>query len=250
MEGRLREIGFTPGEEKVYLALLALGSSTSGSIAKHSGVSRSKLYEIMERLSKKGLVSHVKRNKILYFSAAHPRIILDHIRKKEETLRYQRLSFEKNLPLFENLMDEKKSNDEVEFFEGNEGIKNVCEAFLRKSKPGDSFYEFGNSSSGYTDMLGYWDDFSKRRARKKVHALQIFNLDAKPFGERRKELSCTQIKYLPKAGPTHSRVVICGNSSVSITTRHKTPMTIVINNKLVAESFKTYFDVLWDASTE
>ncbi len=250
MEGRLREIGFTPGEEKVYLALLTLGNSTSGTIAKHAGVSRSKLYEILERLSKKGLVSHIKRNNILCFSAAHPRRILDHIRKKEELLRYQRSSFEKTLPFFKNFMKEKKSHGEIEFFEGNEGIKNVCETFLRKSKPGDSFYEFGNSSSGYTDMLGYWDDFSKRRAQKKVRALQIFNQDAKRFGERRKNLAYTQVKYLPKAGPTHSRVVIYGNDSVSITTRHKTPMTIIISNRLVAESFKTYFDVLWDASAE
>ncbi len=248
MEGRLREIGFTPGEEKVYLALLELGNSTSGTIAKHAGVSRSKLYEIMERLSKKGLVSHVKRNNILCFSAAHPRRILDYIRKKEELLRSQRFSFEKNLSFFENFMEGKNSHGTIEFFEGNEGIRNVCETFLRKAKPGDSFYEFGNSSSGYTDMLGYWNNFSKRRAQKKILAFQIFNQDAKHFGERRKNLPYTQVKYLPKVGPTHSRVVIYGSESVSITTRSKNPMIIVINNKLVAESFKTYFDVMWEAS--
>lgn len=249
MEGRLQEIGFTPGEEKVYLALLAIGNSTSGSIAKHAGVSRSKLYEILERLSKKGMVSHVKRNNILFFSAAHPKRILDHIRKKEEALKQQRSSFEKTLPIFQELMEE-KSHGAIEFFEGNEGIKNVCEAFLRKFKSGDAFYEFGNSSSGYTDMLGYWDDFSKRRARKKIQAFQIFNQDAKQYGERRKKLPHTYIKYLPKAGHTHSRVVIYGKDGVSITTRYKNPMTIIIRSKLVAESFKTYFDVLWDASTE
>ncbi|GAG26288.1 unnamed protein product, partial [marine sediment metagenome] len=42
----LEEIGLTQGEIKTYLALLKLGSSSTGPIAKESQVSRSKLYSI------------------------------------------------------------------------------------------------------------------------------------------------------------------------------------------------------------
>ena len=39
----LQEIGLTPGESKVYLALVKIGKTTTGPIAKESGVSASTL---------------------------------------------------------------------------------------------------------------------------------------------------------------------------------------------------------------
>ena len=46
----LKEVGLTEGEAKVYLALLELGASTSGPIVKKSRVSRSIIYNILEKL--------------------------------------------------------------------------------------------------------------------------------------------------------------------------------------------------------
>ena len=43
----LEEIGLTKSEIKVYLALLELGSATSGPIVDKSGASSSKIYEIL-----------------------------------------------------------------------------------------------------------------------------------------------------------------------------------------------------------
>ena len=68
----LEEIGLTHGEIKTYLALLTLGSSSTGPIAKESGVSRSKLYIILDKLEKKGLVSHIEKDGIIYFQSADP----------------------------------------------------------------------------------------------------------------------------------------------------------------------------------
>ena len=68
----LEEIGLTKSEIKVYLALLKLGSSTKKSIVKESGITHSKLYEITDKLINKGLVSYVRKNKVLHFSAAPP----------------------------------------------------------------------------------------------------------------------------------------------------------------------------------
>ncbi|RMD45562.1 TrmB family transcriptional regulator, partial [Candidatus Pacearchaeota archaeon] len=55
-EALLKEIGLTNGETKVYLSLIKIGESTVGPIAKKSGVSLSKIYEILNNLIKKGLV--------------------------------------------------------------------------------------------------------------------------------------------------------------------------------------------------
>jgi sugar-specific transcriptional regulator TrmB len=52
----------TKGESKVYQALLELGESPIGGIIKNSSVSHSKIYDILKRLAKKGLVSTIIRN--------------------------------------------------------------------------------------------------------------------------------------------------------------------------------------------
>ena len=56
----LEQIGLTKGEIKVYVALLELGESTKTPIARKSEVSPGKVYDVLERLLRKGLVSTIK----------------------------------------------------------------------------------------------------------------------------------------------------------------------------------------------
>lgn len=249
MEQELQQLGFTEGEEKAYKALLKLGSSTTGPIAKESNISRSKIYEVLEKLSSKGVVSHYKKNNVSHFQAAHPDRILDYLKKKEENLKEKRKNFEKKIPLFEELLKEKSIRREAQVFEGIEGIKNVREMALRTMKAGEEMLYFGNPSSGHDYVLGYWDDWNKRRIKKEIDAKIIYNPDAKKYGERRKKQEHTHVKYLPDKGSTHAWIEIY-QDTIAIVMKHKTPMSIVIKNKFVAESFKTYFKILWDVSSE
>ena len=63
----LREIGLTESENKIYLALLDLGDSTRGDIVNKSGVAGSKVYDLLERLREKGLVSIYVKDKVKHF---------------------------------------------------------------------------------------------------------------------------------------------------------------------------------------
>jgi sugar-specific transcriptional regulator TrmB len=55
----LTQLGLTDGEARVYLSLLKIGLSKVGPIVRDSHVSYSKIYDVLERLGMKGLVSHV-----------------------------------------------------------------------------------------------------------------------------------------------------------------------------------------------
>jgi sugar-specific transcriptional regulator TrmB len=68
----LEDIGLTKTEIKIYLALLKLGQSTTTNIIKDAGIHASKVYEFLDKLIKKGLVSY---NSI----AAHPARPEDHM---------------------------------------------------------------------------------------------------------------------------------------------------------------------------
>jgi len=240
----LEEIGLSTGEEKVYLALLKLGDSSTGRIAKESGVSRSKVYEILEKLSKKGLVGHFKKNNRSRFRAAAPSRILEYLEEKKDKIEEQKKDFEKKIPLFESIIGKKGVMKEAEVYEGMEGIKNVREEALRNMKAGEIMYYFGNAASGHEYVLGYWDDWNKRRVKKKIKAWIVYNQDSRKFGERRKKLPFTKVKYLPVSGKSDAWVEIY-RDTVAIVLKKETPMSLVVNNKIVAESFRTYFDVMW-----
>ena len=79
----LRDIGMTDGEIRVYVALIRLGSATSGPVTDKSGVSRAKVYNILERLMQKGLVSYIIKDKTRHYQAEDPVKIKDYLDKKE-----------------------------------------------------------------------------------------------------------------------------------------------------------------------
>ena len=60
----LEEIGLTKTEIKIYITLLAQGQCTTTVIVREAGIHASKVYEYLDKLIAKGLVSYViKSNK-------------------------------------------------------------------------------------------------------------------------------------------------------------------------------------------
>ena len=82
----LKKIGLTDGEIKVYEALLELGETTKTKLAKKSEVSPSKIYDITNRLIRKGIISSVRKRGIMHFKAADPKRLNDFIKEKEKEI--------------------------------------------------------------------------------------------------------------------------------------------------------------------
>ena len=57
IENSLKQIGLTDNEIKVYLTLLKIGPSIVSKIAERSGLYRPYVYDTLERLQEKALVS-------------------------------------------------------------------------------------------------------------------------------------------------------------------------------------------------
>ena len=82
----LQEFGLSKTEAKVYLALLELGKSKAGEVTKKSLVNRTNVYDALERLIEKGLVSYVSENNKKVFEAVNPQRLQEILKDKHEKL--------------------------------------------------------------------------------------------------------------------------------------------------------------------
>src|SRR3989338_5640789 len=78
---KLKDFGLNSYEAKLWVALLSRGLSTAGELSDISNVPRSRAYDVLESLEKKGFII-VKLGKPIKYIAVPPSEVLDRVKKK------------------------------------------------------------------------------------------------------------------------------------------------------------------------
>ncbi|MHA1943015.1 MAG: TrmB family transcriptional regulator [Candidatus Thorarchaeota archaeon] len=78
----LTSLGLTKNEAKAYHALVKIGRSTARVIAEESGIPRSKVYETLDLLDKRGIIKKVTGSDPTEFDPAPVDAALDHLEEK------------------------------------------------------------------------------------------------------------------------------------------------------------------------
>jgi len=239
----LEKVGLTEGESKVYLALLRRGISTIGGIIKESGASNSKIYDILDRLNKKGLVGVSMINNRRNFEAKNPSIINELIKEKEKEIE----KVKDIIPQLEESYKYAEPVQEAEILQGNKGIKTFTEMILEKLEKGDTFYILGPQKESIESLGAYFQEWHKRRVKKGVNCKILFNQDLKELAEKRKKTPLTEVRLLPENIQTPALIDI-GKDYVATIVFGERPLCIVIKNKKIADSYKSYFELLWETA--
>jgi len=243
----LEKIGLTEGESRVYLALLRLGTSTIGKIIKEASVSNSKVYDILDRLSKKGLVGTVIINNRKNFEAKDPSRLKEFVESKEREIKEEKRDIEDLMPKLQQIRKYAEPIQEAEILQGTKGIKTYTEMILNKLQEGDTFYILGAPKEANELLGAYFQDWHERRVKKKVHCKILYNQDAKKWAQRRKKTPLTEVRFLPEKIKTPTLVDI-GKDHVATILFGERPLCVVIKNKKIYESYLSYFELLWKIS--
>jgi HTH-type transcriptional regulator, sugar sensing transcriptional regulator len=243
----LEEIGLTKSEIKVYLALLRLGSSTKKSIVKEAKITPSKLYEITDKLIDKGLVSYVKKNKVLHFSAAPPEQILDFLKRKKEEINKQEESFAKIIPTLKSL--EKREEPEIEVFRGWQGMRTAYNMMLNELKPKETDYVIGaTSGEDIKAATRFFENIHKQRRKRGIKLKIIHDISSKKWALNiLRYPKFEQVKFVKHSSPSEVNIWA---DNVMIIMLTKIPVLTLIKSKVVAESFKNYFETLWKIASK
>jgi HTH-type transcriptional regulator, sugar sensing transcriptional regulator len=243
----LKEAGLTDGEVKVYLALLELGSCTTGPIIEKSGVARSIIYQILEKLIQKGLVSYIVKEKTRHFQAAEPNKLLDYIDNREKILQENRNKVENLMPQL-LLLKKSAKESEVQVFEGFKGIQTVHEHTYLKLNKGEGYFYLGIPPFQEEMYHLYWQRDHKRREKAGIKCKILFDqgTDKEILINRNKHKLC-DARYLPLNIQTpawfmgYKDVIVIGLQS-------NRGIAIEITNEEIAHSFKVYFEEFWKQS--
>lgn len=242
----LKEIGLSESEKKVYLALLDLGDSTRGDIVSKSGVTGSKVYELLEKLQGKGLISIYIKDKIKHFRPTNPKQLLNYLEEKKAKMSEIEEQTKNILPELLLKYDSSKKDQEVELITGLRGLQIIFREQVDSLKKGEVCYVIGGTKgSGEEIVQGFFEKIHLMREAKKIKTKMLFNLNQKQTTSKlysSKKYPHTSTKYIEHSSPVainiykdKTIIIIFGEQITSI----------YIKSQDVADSFIEYFNLLW-----
>lgn len=239
-ENILLEAGFTKGEIRVYLALIEIGESSSGLIIDKSHISSSKVYDILEKLIQKGLVSYIYKEKIKFFQPASPKKLLDYIEKQKKKISITEKGIQKLVPILENKQKISQEIQSASVYEGYEGIKSVFNRILDSMNKGDEYYVFTLDESANSENFRlFLDNFHTKRIKKGIN---VKLLSMERYRGRFKERKLSQRKFINHTFP--NGVYIFKNQVMHFMYRPK-PTLFIMNSKQNYQNYRKFFLDVW-----
>jgi len=240
MEEKLIELGLSKNEARIYLFLLKNPHITTGPIIKETRISNSRVYESLNSLISKGLVTYVVQKDGRYFDASSPEKFLE----KEEERKKQ---IEELVPELKKLKIKKEFRTNTAVFEGFEGFKTAFKKIIDDCPKGETIYILGFSEQTFsTKSLRLFLSNMNLKSAKKKQKLKIIldNSVRKTLGKDREKEKYTEVKYMPE-GYISPAAIDVFQDYVYIFLWEEKPFVFMIKNEKIAESFKQYFNFLW-----
>jgi len=133
-------------------------------------------------------------------------------------------------------------------YSGNADFQKARERVIRSIPKGGCYYVINNGGKKFRQaMEGTYSEQERLRIKRGVHKKVLDFKDSyeelgQPSGDA-EQLS--EYRYLPniEGGPTST---LFGGSYLRINVWSEPVLTILIENKELVESYKRYFDVLWE----
>lgn len=225
----LKEAGLTGNEAKVYLELLKKIQLSANQIAKSLGMDRTLVYNVLNHLIEKGQVNYVVKENKKFFSISNPDNLLSPVKAREVLI----LDLIKEL---KKIKSSEQQETEINVYEGKAGIRN----FFRELMKEKDLCAFGSTGRAY-DLLFESPAFAKEAEKKKIKMRIIANEEV-----RKKEFSKyknLKMKFLDLK--SEATTTIFGDK-VSIHLIKEKPVIIIIKNKEIAQSYRNYFEFMWE----
>ena len=243
----LMDCGLSAEQAKIYLFLLRKGNAPAKRIAVATGIGRTLVYKVLEQLATLELVEKKKNiAKVTFFFPVHPGRLKEIMEKKLQTS--ERALTGMNA-ILSGLMSEFNmliGKPNVQFFEGVEGLKKIYDDIL------DTNQEIRVISSpideGRKEVLHLIREQIAKQAARKIQTKAINptgnHEPATPVAEDEKYLITR--KQVPTEKLNIPAQIIVYGDKVAITNFKEAIITVLVESKYIAETFRIMFEYIWE----
>jgi len=240
LEKSLEKLGLSPSEIKIYLYLLKKDSSYPNKISAQTGINRTNVYEALNRLLSKGIISYIVRNKIKWFEAKSLDYLKIFVAEKHKEFEKNKSNLFSEINKLEKNTPKEKQSLEASIFVGKTGLKSIFEEILETEKP----IAILAAELQLRKFFGaYFFQWHNRRVKKKIKHRAIF---AKKVKKDLVIFKLMKVKFVDNEYVNPSTTIIYGNNVVLIHWSSN-PFAIKIPNKETAKSHLNYFNLIWNS---
>lgn len=237
---KLKEIGLSLGQIKVYGALLELGPTRLNRLQEKTGIERRNIYDILTKLMEKGLVTSVKEDKNKVFEPTSPGNLMEAIQQKKKALK----ELEQEMAQIKLIRNPDQVGATV--YRGNDSMKTLLEEILKEKT---SYWIGGNGEVEKTSIRSWFKRWMKRRVEKKKMMYDLVDYgtyleDLKPGDLKKHKESYYKYRSLPKSLSSPMVVILFGNKVAQILWSEQS-FAFVIESKKIKKSFLKYFNYFW-----
>lgn len=231
-------LGVGEKSAKVYLAGLALGTTSVQELSHRSGLKRSTVYLHLDELVKQGLFEHLSLNNKKYYRALAPEVL-------EERLKKSLSNFQSELPKLVALSAKTTGKPQVQVFEGEEGIKQMY-AEIKKAR---SFRVWSNV--GVSEAKPFHDSYMELAETVEENGIGVREIVADNKEAKRYSRLVAKV-----SGPSYSartatveglqNDTIIYDNVVAIFSLHGLNMFVVrIEDAAIADTMRAVFEMAW-----
>jgi len=224
--------------------LLELGESSVGALIKKAEVASSKIYELLDKLIEKGLVTTFIEANTKYFKAVNPQRLEEYFNSKIKSLEADKKELDNILPSLISVFETHKKETEVELFNGYKGIQTAFYEIIGELKKGDELLVIGGGDKPTTNENTqlFFEQIHRKRADKGIILKIIFSEARRKSYKLMRTFAHTYAKFLPFG--TTSTINIYKDVTILLV-MSPTPAAIRIKDKQITESYRKYFKQMW-----
>ncbi len=236
VENILKGLGFQDNEVKVYIANLELGMTQVSNIARFSGIKRTTLYGILEKMEEKKILKKHVKNGVTYYEAINPDDLYSILEK-------QVLWLKEKLPELRAKNNKFSNKPKIYYFEWAE---NVAELYRMEVKDDPKDIRIFSSNADRKS----WERDKLRKLRNEVYDTAKRKADMKLIMNRKPTKSeRLWSKFHPKTIGWDKldiwiTIKIYGNKTNFIS-MNDSITGVVIENEEIARTMESIFDYIY-----
>jgi sugar-specific transcriptional regulator TrmB len=231
----LEQLGLNEKEAIVYVACLRFPASGIAELAKHSGIQRTYLYDLTEKLIDKGFLTQTKKGDKKIFSAVDPRIILGVQREKLK-------NFHDIIQELESLSSKKNKRPEIVYYEGARELEKMMEGSVMHGGEclifcDEMFYAKDNGQYQKKNIAQRLKNGTRCRV---LAGLTNASLDS----QKRDGREARETRMLPR-DLFEPKVLVAAYRDKTLVANHAKNFGFVVEDEEFADTLKNIFELIW-----